>query len=69
MSVAGGQVVPFFALFFNILLIPFSKVKSQIDRQQKDSLGKSYEKKTFVSEFVILVARKKRDFWVLATHC
>ena len=56
MSVAGGQVVPFFAFFLNILLLPFTKVKSQIDQRQK---GKSYEK-TLIVEFVILAEREKK---------
>ena len=33
--------VPLFAGFFNVIFLPFTKVKSPIDRLQKDSLGKS----------------------------
>ena len=33
--------VPLFAVLLNVLLLPFTKVASQIDRSQKESLGKS----------------------------
>ena len=45
--------VPLFLFFLNVLLLPFTKVKSQIDRIQKDSLRKSYET-TLVSDLEIL---------------
>ena len=47
-------------IFLNVLLLPFTKVKSEINRIQKDSLGKSYEK-TLVSEFAVL-AQKGSNF-------
>ena len=40
-------------MLLNVLLPPFTNVKSQIDRLQKDFLGKSYER-TVVSEIAIL---------------
>ena len=53
----------------NVLLLPFTKVKSGSYQLQKDSLGKNYER-TSVSEFAILAqirsnfsVRKKVDFW------
>ena len=54
--------------FFKVLLLQFTKVKSQIDQLQKDSVGKSYEK-TLLSDFDILAsklskiaAQKKNNF-------
>ena len=38
---------------FNVLLIPFTKYKSQINQLQKDSSGKS-NVRTLFSEFAIL---------------
>ena len=51
--IIGSQV--FIIVFLKILFLPFTKVKSQINQLQKDSLGKSYEW-TLVSECVIFVS-------------
>ena len=42
--------------FFYILLLQVTKVESQINQLQKDSLGKSFEL-TLVSEFAILAQK------------
>ena len=57
-----------------IPVLLLTKVKSQIDQLQKDFLGKSNEG-TSVLEYTILTQKglksthKKRNSWVLATHC
>ena len=60
-----------FLHFSNILLLPLTKVKSQIDILQKDSLGKNL-KRTLVSDLVILaqkLAARKTVFWSLPLIC
>ena len=62
-------------VLLNVLLLPFKKVKSQIDRLQKDSLVKSYERKlvsdlaNFGSEMVENRRAEKCYYVVFATHC
>ena len=53
----------------NVLFLPFTKVKTQIEWLQKDSLGKSNDK-TLVSECPILAQKwLKIAVQVFATHC
>ena len=73
-DVRGSYVICFICHFFlYVLLIPFTKVKIQIDQLQKDSLGKSYEI-TLISESAILsqkwsiiAAQICLIFWYLQT--
>ena len=62
----------FSSYFFNVLLLPFTKVWSQINQLQKDSLEKKFWKGiglrvcNFYSEMVKnRTRRKKVDFWAI----
>ena len=49
--------VPLFAFFFlNVLLLPFTNFKSQINQSQKDALGKRNER-TMISDLEILAQK------------
>ena len=48
--------VPLFAFSLTSLLLPFTKVESQINQLQKDSLGEIYER-TLVSDLAILAPK------------
>ena len=53
----------FLRIFFNVLLLPFTKVESQIGQSQNDSLGISYDR-TLVSDLAILARN-----WSKITAC
>ena len=68
------DVVPLLACFFCVLLLPFSKVSSQIAQLQKDSLGKIMKGHwSQILQFWLRNGQKKPDrksfLLVFATHC